>query len=100
MALVGTFMLSLVAWAIVPFSYCMVLLDPNIGLLSLFAISSLVVYGILLVGLSSNSGEAIRSPMIEGPMGQKLVCAAGVERSTLHRGGLTWLGLGFEFIKK
>lgn len=38
-------------------------------------------------------GAAVRSPMILGPMGQKLVCAAGVERSTLHRCGLTGLGL-------
>jgi hypothetical protein len=36
-------------------------------------------------------GAAVRSPMILGPMGQKLVCAAGVERSTLHRCGLTGL---------
>ena len=31
--------------------------------------------------------------MILGPIGQKWVCAAGVERSTLHRCGLTGLGL-------
>ena len=31
--------------------------------------------------------------MIYGPIGQKWVCAAGVERSTLHRCGLTGLGL-------
>lgn len=31
--------------------------------------------------------------MILGPIGQKLLCAAGVERSTLHRCGLTGLGL-------
>jgi len=31
--------------------------------------------------------------MINGPIGQKLLCAAGVERSTLHRCGLTGLGL-------
>lgn len=30
--------------------------------------------------------------MIDGPIGQKWVCAAGVERSTLHRCGLTGLG--------
>lgn len=36
-------------------------------------------------------GAAVRSPMILGPMGQKWVCAAGVERSTLHRCGLTGL---------
>ncbi|KAK8937337.1 NADH-ubiquinone oxidoreductase chain 1 [Platanthera zijinensis] len=71
MAPVATFMLSLVAQAVVPFSYVMVLSDPNIVLLSLFAISSLGVYGILLEGWSSNSGEAVRSPMIEGLMGQK-----------------------------
>ena len=38
-------------------------------------------------------GAAVRSPMILGPIGQKWVCAAGVERSTLHRCGLTGLGL-------
>ncbi|KAG6383915.1 hypothetical protein SASPL_155533 (mitochondrion) [Salvia splendens] len=41
MAPVATFMLSLVARAVVPFDYGMVLSDPNIGLLYLFAISSL-----------------------------------------------------------
>lgn len=38
-------------------------------------------------------GAAVRSPMILGPIGQKWVCAGGVERSTLHRCGLTGLGL-------
>nr|YP_006280932.1 NADH dehydrogenase subunit 1 [Spirodela polyrhiza]AFI54956.1 NADH dehydrogenase subunit 1 [Spirodela polyrhiza] len=47
MAPVATFMLSLVARAVVPFDYGMVLSDPNIGLLYLFAISSLGVYGII-----------------------------------------------------
>ncbi|KAK8643979.1 hypothetical protein V6N13_013256 [Hibiscus sabdariffa] len=47
MASVATFMLSLVAWAVVPFDYGMVLSDSNIGLLYLFAISSLGVYGII-----------------------------------------------------
>ncbi|QHN95457.1 NADH-ubiquinone oxidoreductase chain [Arachis hypogaea] len=54
MAPVATFMLSLVAWAVVPFDYGM--------------------------------GAAVRSPMRLGPIGQKWVSAAGVERSTLHRG--------------
>uniref|UniRef100_A0A452XEZ8 NADH-ubiquinone oxidoreductase chain 1 n=1 Tax=Aegilops tauschii subsp. strangulata TaxID=200361 RepID=A0A452XEZ8_AEGTS len=56
MAPVATFMLSLVAWAIVPFDYGMVLSDPNIGLLYLFAISSLGVYGIIIAGWSSKTG--------------------------------------------
>lgn len=54
MAPVATFMLSLVAWAVVPFDYGMVLSDSNIGLLYLFAISSLGVYGIIIAGWSSN----------------------------------------------
>ena len=54
MAPVTTFMLSLVARAVVPFDYGMVLSDSNIGLLYLFAISSLGVYGIIIAGWSSN----------------------------------------------
>nr|WNV61090.1 NADH dehydrogenase subunit 1 [Astragalus membranaceus] len=54
MAPVATFMLSLVARAVVPFDYGMVLSDSNIGLLYLFAISSLGVYGIITAGWSSN----------------------------------------------
>ena len=47
---------------------------------------------LLQVGLVIR-GAAVRSPMIDGPIGQKWVCAAGVERSTLHRCGLRGLGL-------
>ncbi|KAI5445325.1 hypothetical protein KIW84_013526 [Lathyrus oleraceus] len=47
MAPVATFMLSLVARAVVPFDCGMVLSDSNIGILYLFAISSLGVYGII-----------------------------------------------------
>nr|YP_009306081.1 NADH dehydrogenase subunit 1 [Corchorus capsularis]AOO95919.1 NADH dehydrogenase subunit 1 [Corchorus capsularis] len=57
MAPVATFMLSLVAWAVIPFDYGMVLSDSNIGLLYLFAISSLGVYGIIIAGRSSNMAQ-------------------------------------------
>lgn len=56
MAPVVTFLLSLVARAVVPFDYGLVLSDLNIGLLYLFAISSLGVYGIILAGRSSSNG--------------------------------------------
>nr|YP_010438171.1 NADH dehydrogenase subunit 1 [Pyrus ussuriensis x Pyrus communis]UTB64641.1 NADH dehydrogenase subunit 1 [Pyrus ussuriensis x Pyrus communis] len=58
MAPVTTFMLSLVARAVVPFDYGMVLSDSNIGLLYLFAISSLGVYGIIIAGWSLYSKYA------------------------------------------
>lgn len=53
-----TFFLALVAWAVIPFGEGMVLADLNIGVLYLFAISSLGVYGILMAGWASNSKYA------------------------------------------
>ncbi|HJO72659.1 MAG TPA: NADH-quinone oxidoreductase subunit H, partial [Rhodospirillales bacterium] len=53
-----TFALSLVAWAVIPFDEDMVLANINVGVLYLFAISSLGVYGILMAGWSSNSKYA------------------------------------------
>ncbi|GAB6053664.1 NADH-quinone oxidoreductase subunit NuoH [Magnetospira thiophila] len=53
-----TFILSLIAWAVVPFGEDMVLADINVGVLYLFAISSLGVYGILMAGWASNSRYA------------------------------------------
>lgn len=50
-----TFVLSLVAWAVVPIADGVVLADINVGVLYLFAISSLGVYGIILAGWASNS---------------------------------------------
>ena len=58
MAPMLTFLLSLVAWAVIPFSKGMVLANINVGILYLFAISSLGVYGILMAGWASNSRYA------------------------------------------
>jgi NADH-quinone oxidoreductase subunit H len=50
-----TFILAIVAWAVIPFDQGMVLADINVGILYLFAISSLGVYGIIMAGWASNS---------------------------------------------
>jgi NADH-quinone oxidoreductase subunit H len=50
-----TFTLALVAWAVIPFAPGVVLADINVGVLYLFAISSLGVYGIVMAGWASNS---------------------------------------------
>jgi NADH-quinone oxidoreductase subunit H len=53
-----TFLLSLVGWAVLPFDENMVFADINIGILYIFAVSSLGVYGILISGWASNSKYA------------------------------------------
>ena len=50
-----TFVLSLLGWAVIPFGEGLVVSDLSLGLLYLFAISSLGVYGIVIAGWSSNS---------------------------------------------
>jgi len=53
-----TFILALVGWAVIPFAEGAVYVDLNIGLLYIFAISSLAVYGIITAGWGSNSKYA------------------------------------------
>jgi len=53
-----TFVISLMGWAIVPYDKFSILAEMNIGLLYLFAVSSLGVYGIIMSGWSSNSKYA------------------------------------------
>jgi NADH-quinone oxidoreductase subunit H len=53
-----TFSLALVAWAVIPFDAGVVVSDINVGILYLFAISSLSVYGIVMAGWASNSRYA------------------------------------------
>tara|TARA_B100001123_G_scaffold329234_1_gene370709 strand:- start:74 stop:1078 length:1005 start_codon:yes stop_codon:yes gene_type:complete len=55
LAPIVTLTLALIAWAVIPFSEQMVLADINVGILYLFAISSLSVYGIIMGGWASNS---------------------------------------------
>ena len=57
------FFLSLVSWAVIPFDKGWVLANINIGVLYLFAISSLGVYGIIIAGWASNSKYAFLGSM-------------------------------------
>jgi len=50
-----TFVLAMIGWAVIPFDKGWVLADINVGILYLFAISSLGVYGVIMAGWASNS---------------------------------------------
>ncbi len=52
------FALSLIAWAVIPFDQGWVLANINVGILYLFAVSSMGVYGIIMAGWASNSRYA------------------------------------------
>ena len=58
-----TFSLGLIGWAVIPFDKHLVLADVNVGILYLFAVSSLGVYGIIIAGWASNSKYAFLGAM-------------------------------------
>ena len=58
MAPLGSFIRALIGWAVIPFADGVVLADINVGVLYLFAVSSLGVYGIIMAGWASNSRYA------------------------------------------
>lgn len=76
------FALSLVAWAVIPFDKGWVLANINVGILYLFAVSSMTVYGVIMAGWASNSRYAFlgglrsASQMVsyEVSMGLIIVC--------------------------
>jgi len=55
LAPIVTMTLALIAWAVIPFSETQVIANINVGILYLFAVSSLGVYGIIMGGWASNS---------------------------------------------
>ena len=58
-----TFTLALIAWAVIPFDYGVVISNINVGVTYLFAIGSLSVYGIIMAGWASNSRYAFLGAM-------------------------------------
>jgi len=58
-----TFTVALLAWAVIPFNSGAVLADINVGLLYIFAVSSLGVYGVVIAGWASNSKYPFFSAM-------------------------------------
>jgi NADH-quinone oxidoreductase subunit H len=58
-----TFMLAMLAWAVIPVNDGWAIADINVGILYLFAISSLGVYGVIIAGWASNSKYAFLGAM-------------------------------------
>ena len=99
-----TLITALAAWAVIPFTPELVLADVNAGVLYLFAMTSMGIYGVIIAGWSSNSKYAMYSAMrsvaqvvsYELAMGFALVgvvMAAGslnVREIVLHQSGGIW----------
>lgn len=82
LAPVMLFTLALVAWSVIPVNFKWVIADINVGILFLFAVSSMGVYGIIMAGWASNSRYAFLGAMrsasqmvsYEVSMGLVIVC--------------------------
>lgn len=82
LAPVFLFMLSLVAWSVIPLDYKWVVADINVGILFLLAVASMEIYGIVIAGWASNSRYAFLGAMraasqmisYEVSMGVIIVC--------------------------
>ena len=82
LAPVLTMLLSMIAWSVIPVSQGWVIADINVGILYLFAVSSMGVYGVLMAGWASNSKYAFLGGMrsaaqmvsYEVSMGLVIVC--------------------------
>jgi NADH-quinone oxidoreductase subunit H len=99
-----TLITALAAWAVIPFTPELVLADVNAGVLYLFAMTSMGIYGVIIAGWASNSKYAMYSAMrsvaqvvsYELAMGFALVgvvMAAGslnVREIVLHQSGGIW----------
>src|SRR3982750_4071220 len=68
--------LALAAWAVIPMNLGWVIADINVGILYIFAISSLSIYGIIMAGWSSNSKYPFLAAL--GPAGQMGAFAGSV----------------------
>jgi NADH-quinone oxidoreductase subunit H len=90
-----TFTVALMAWAVIPFDYGVVLSDINVGLLYILAISSLGVYGVIISGWASNSKYPFYSSMraaaqmisYEVSIGFILICVV-LWAGTFNMGGI------------
>ena len=93
--------LALAAWAVIPVNAKWVIADINVGVLYIFAISSLMVYGIIMAGWASNSKypflAALRSAAqmvsYEVSIGFVIITVRAVRRfaqSLGHRAGAGW----------
>ncbi|MEZ5912858.1 MAG: NADH-quinone oxidoreductase subunit H [Paracoccaceae bacterium] len=76
-----SFVLAVVAWAVIPFADGWVLADINVAILYVFAISSLEVYGVIMGGWASNS----KYPFSGMAFGRADDLLRGVDRADHHR---------------